>query len=229
MQYGLTFFSSRSLVILALSLFAVQLTAQINFEAGYSYSFTKARAISNQLTEYEASRQNRNGELSKLTGLHGLELAGIYHMDQWSTGLFWSYRRDHSKSAYLSNDGLSELEETLKLTDNIVGISLQSNIDQFSIGNRTGYEFYRLKFQGNTEFPDRQIKLKNGFTTQFFISYEIAGNDNLRIMIRPFYQVNLYRQDLSPLTTALGVADQEGDRKHYFGIALVFTNGQARN
>ena len=222
---------TRLTLSLCIGFFSLGCFAQFNLEAGYSYAYQGSMSLQSIIHKYETLNYQTN-DLSDAMSMHGIDISGIFHWNDWSAGAYWTYRRNRNSAKYWSMDGQSELEERLTYMDQTIGLAAQANFGPLAIGNRTGLNSYRLKFSGNTEEPERNIKLPAGINTQVYISYTLPGQGLVRFLIRPYIQLNLYEFQLDEVQIALDMPVDELSFENYrqgmIGISLIFANGEPR-
>lgn len=210
--------------------FTTTLLAQFNIKVGYQYSLSNPTInndIIDQINLNNSDFGNYN-QMKSLKSFHGVNIGTRYRVDYVGINLDWTPKFqviefDGTNPA----SGATEFRKLYYRYDSY-SIGLEFFIEQFSFGASYDWNNIRVRSE-DTERTDRHTIFNTGSTSsQFFVSLNIYGNENLTIALQPYIQIPWTNFDLTnlenDLETGVNLDDYEEGFMTY-GIKLVFQNG----
>lgn len=219
-----------SLFILFGIFLSTSLSAQFNIKVGYQYGLsnpTTHNKIIEQINSNNSSFENYN-EMESLKSFHGINFGTRYRVEYVGINLDWTPK--FQVIDFKGINSATDASEFRKLYYRLDSYSLgvEFFIQKFSFG--ASYDWNKMRVRSeSTERSDRHVIFDAKSTSsQFFVSLNVYGNENLTIALQPYIQIPLTNFDLTDLETDLNTGVNLDDYEEGFmtyGLKLVFQNG----
>jgi len=209
---------------------STSLSAQFNIKIGYQYALsnpTTHNKIIDQINSNNSSFDNYN-KMKSLKSFHGVNFGTRYRAGFVGLNLDWT-----PKFQVIDFEGInpatdaSEFRKLYYRLDNY-SLGLEFFIKKISLGVSFDWNKMRVRTE-NTERTDRHaIFDAKSTSSQFYVSLNVYGNENLTIALQPYIQIPWTNFDLTNLENGLSTGVNLDDYEEGFmtyGIKLVFQNG----
>ncbi len=219
-----------SLFILLGIFFSTSLSAQFNIKVGYQYALsnpTTHNKIIDQINTNNSSFENYN-EMKSLKSFHGVNFGTRYRAGYVGLNLDWT-----PKFQVIEFNGInpttdaSEFRKLYYRFDSY-SLGLEFFIKKFSFGASYDWNNMRVRTE-NTARTDRHAIFNSKSTSsQFYVSLNVYGNENLTIALQPYVQIPWTNFDLTDLENDLNTGVNLDDYKEglmTYGLKLIFQNG----
>jgi hypothetical protein len=221
----------RFILFILLGIFlSTSLSAQFNIKVGYQYGLTKPTThnkIIDQINANNSSFDNYN-EMESIKSFHGVNFGTRYRVGYVGLNLDWT-----PKFQVIEFDGINpttDVSEFRKLYYRFDSYSLgvEFFIKKFSFG--ASYDWNKMRVRSeNTVRTDRHVIFNTKSTSSnFFVSLNVYGNENLTIALQPYVQIPWTNFDFTNLENDLNTGvnlDNYEDGFMTYGLRLIFQNG----
>ena len=223
--------SSRLLIFLILILGNSLVFGQINFKAGLTIGHVNPQHTNIMLKRYNQEHTDLKKKFTPIRFLLGLDVGLRYRLEVVDFELTYRIkaRKAKAKGTYPGTDRSLSREILLGINSFSFGVGVHYK----SFGFGGAIDLSKLIIQGRNDSGKSKDKFpivnKPFWGNHFYLSYELAANDNLALSIRPYLQLTGGKFNVAPLQSPLeqentGV-DMLDDFTNY-GIMLIFYNGR---
>jgi hypothetical protein len=197
--------------------------AQFNLKSGYNFSWLPDSGTDRLIGLFNTPEHTNT--FPTLTWLHGFE-AGMRYKSGASAlelGYQGGYRSLRAEGTRLS-DGTA-FTDKLKFAVHAVTLGYIASGEVFGLGAELQYQWN--KTTAKLEEPVGSFKHSQPmWAYSFFMTFTFAGNNNIDMVLKPYYTIPDKPYDPDPLRSFNG-ADIQLERRKWnrFGLSLIFYNG----
>ncbi|MEO0776020.1 MAG: hypothetical protein AAFW73_07290 [Bacteroidota bacterium] len=204
--------------------------AQVNIRVGYNLGLLRPEGHHEIYRNFNADRPWLSKQLQEFRTLNGLQLGLRYRfLPALALEGTW-YNQYHRQAAEGTNPATnSSFSRISSFRYSSIGLGVENFLGPISWGASINYDHLRFRSDGTGQ--DRLLVQENfGWSSHFFISYNLQTRGTLRLSLRPYLHRPWYRVPLVALQENLNPgspAPTELEEDYTaFGLMLVFYNGR---
>ena len=211
---------------------ALQVSAQLNIQTGYSFGYTSNQKFNSYLDNYNTvdNQHDLDQRFNKINTLHGF-VVGVDMRFSEILAVFaqWTQKTKSTEAFGYDASGAAELEIDLTNRIDVFSIGLDNHFQNFSVGTTIDFNNYRIIERLDNARDRTNLSQSYFWSSTVFFSLSLPSNDVLSFQIRPYAQIPWASVNLgNVLAERLDVPTSTTDHNTYplnFGISLIFSNG----
>jgi hypothetical protein len=217
------------IIIFLVSVFG-QLSAQLNFVAGYMGGFPKSESYNNILSNYNLGQDSLLQGFEPLEVLNGITFGANYRFGFVSLQGLWveRFRTAEAEIVNLSNN--TTQTSTLNTTFRTFSLGLEAKATQLVVGGSLNFDVFKQKLE---EKNTQQVTVvaENGWSSRLYVGTFFRLSRTFSVSIQPFIWIPLSKFDISGLEKSLNDVENSSAKENFkhFGVSFFMYNGRQPN
>ncbi len=205
------------------------LYAQVNVRVGYNIGYFTPSIHHKIYQQFNDDRPWLTKHFKDFQTINGLQLGVRYRIDDWIALEGTWYNQFHRQSAEGPDPATNKnFNRSSGFQLSTLGLGFENFAGPISWGASINYDAFRFNTKATGE--DRPTVFNDfGWSSHFFIAYNIEANDIMRLSIRPYAHLAWHRVDLSSfhqrINPSADIPSNLEEDYSTFGLMLIIYNG----
>ena len=224
----------RSVILIALFVISITVNgaAQFNLKIGYEAAYVNSpqnRYLTEQFNTINAATLSQGKDLPNLGLTNGLILGVSYKWEFTRLSVNWHSNASRLKAFGETVDTEEGFEEVIRYNLRGVGVQYEVLLGPVNVGVGLGRDNFRLTTLIEGTSNDKVIMNEPVTNLRFNVSVNLLKTERVLVVVEPYFTFLLDAVDHTRVYPYLGVSGDNTlgfkDRPHYFGVQLLFYNG----